>query len=212
MRPPEWVQRVEWDVSQIADSDAWLFSVFEFAGLGPETGPGEDYVWRTIMMDPLDGVSRPNSREPKPIREDATQLFRKSMRREHVDASTLTKDQAEFICGGPFRLGDTRLDLETLSDQVTYIVRHWPKSIGFVNRGRTLFKTVKGMFGFGPVTIQAGDVVTLLWGVRSPIILRPRESDDDASSFDFIGDAYVNGIMYGDFLKTGPTGEDFDIY
>jgi hypothetical protein len=212
MQPPEWSQRDKWTASRIRDASAWLSSVFHFAGLGPESGPGEDDIWRIIMVDRLDGASRPNSHEPKPMSQDIARLIRKIMRQEHIDCNSLTDDQIEFISKGPFSLSARRPDLETVDDQLTYIVRHWPEVIGSVDRGRTLFKTAKGMFGLGHTVIQAGDMVSLLWGLRSPIILRPRDDVHCSGGFHFVGDAYVDGIMYGEFLETRPEQENFDIY
>lgn len=212
MQPPEWVQHNEWTQSWIRDANAWLSSVFHFAGLGPESGPGEDYIWRTIMMDRFDGANRPNSLEPKPMSQDTARLIRKIMRREHIECNSLTEDQIEFVSKGPLNLSNTRPNLETLEDQLSYLVYRWPEVIGSVGRGRTLFKTVKGMFGLGHTAIQAGDVVSLLWGMRSPIILRPRDDVNSGGDFDFIGDAYVDGIMHGEFLETEPQQETFDIY
>jgi hypothetical protein len=212
MQPPRWIQRNEWDVSRIADGHAWLSTVFEFAGLGPETGPGEDFVWRTIMRDRLDGINRPNSRELKPVGAETAWLIRKILRRERIDESTLTEDQVEFIQSGPFDFSRSLPKLEKLGDQISYIARHWPESLGSSSRGRTLFKTAKGMLGLGHVAVRAGDKVTLLWGVRSPLVLRPRDGEGSDKGFELMGDAYVDGIMHGEFLDTKPKHEEFDIY
>lgn len=72
-----------------------------------------------------------------------------------------------------------------------------------------MFKTTEGMLGLGHVAVRSGDVVTLLQKSATPMILRPR----DRGGFTFIGDAYVDGIMHGEFLKMGQqTIETFDIY
>ncbi|KAK3939377.1 hypothetical protein QBC46DRAFT_388075 [Diplogelasinospora grovesii] len=204
MPPPKRVQYDEWQRSQIADANGWLSAVFNFAGLGPETSPGEDYVWRTIMCHKL----RKYGQITVATSEDIAWLIRRIMRRERVDISTLTEDQVEFIRRGLYDLSRAQPKLQTLRDQLAYVVHEWPEYLGAMNRDRTLFKTMKGMFGLGHVAIRAGDVVTLLWGVRSPIILRPRE----CVGFELVGDAYVDGIMHGEFLDTKPTEREFDIY
>ncbi|KAI5466983.1 heterokaryon incompatibility protein-domain-containing protein [Mariannaea sp. PMI_226] len=210
MQPPMWVQRDEWLASRIVDSDAWLSSILDFAKLGPDQAPGEDYVWRTILFGEL-GKTRPPNSDPRRFGEEVASLVRKIMRRERIYVESLTQEQINFIRYGPFKLADSRPDLETVDDQLAYFAREWPKSIGACNRERTLFKTVKGMLGLGHVAIETGDIVTLLWGVRSPIILRPR-GDGNRGDFTYIGDAYIDGIMYGEFLKTSPPREDFLIY
>lgn len=67
------------------------------------------------------------------------------------------------------------------------------------------------MFGWGHMTIRAGDIVVLLNRAKSPIILRPRD-DASGGGFTFMGDAYVHGIMEGEFLRTLPVYEEFKIY
>ena len=64
------------------------------------------------------------------------------------------------------------------------------------------------MFSLGSECVKPGDLVTLLWGVESPILIRPREN----GGFYLLGDAYVDGIMYGEFLKTEPLHEVFEIH
>lgn len=209
MQPPQWKKSSEWMASYIVDVDGWLASIREFAKLGRESGPGEDYVWRTIMRDLYDGYSRPNKFEAKPMDNEKAALVRKLLRRMPIDLETLTEAQREYISHGIF--SPRYMQSEILEKQLEFMVAHWPETIGSVDRGRTLFKTTKGMFGLGHVAIRPGDVVSLLWGVGSPIVLRPR-NDGDGGGFTFAGDAYVDGIMYGEFLETMPAHEDFEIY
>jgi hypothetical protein len=163
-------------------------------------------VWRTIMLDWYDDVADSNSFEAKPINDEKASIIRKIMRRVPIVVESLTEAQRDFIRSGPFSL----FNPDILDQKVKFIARNWPRSFANGNRGRTLFKTTKGMFGLGHTAIQPGDTVNLLWGIRSPIILRPR--DDEAGGFTFVGDAYVDGIMHGEFLKTAPAHKDFEIY
>jgi hypothetical protein len=210
MQAPEWKKLDDWTASSIVDVEGWLASIRDFAKLGPESGPGEDYVWRTIMLDHYDGAIRPNRFEVKPISDEKASIIRKIMRRVPIVVEALTEAQREYIYE-LINLSHIQPNFETLDKQLEVIVTKWPGTIGFIGRGRTLFKTTKGMFGLGHVAIRPGDVVSLLWGLRSPIILRPR-NDRGGGGFAFVGDAYVDGIMYGEFLKTAPGHEDFEIY
>ncbi|KAH8783438.1 heterokaryon incompatibility protein-domain-containing protein [Diaporthe sp. PMI_573] len=208
MQPPEWIQVTAYDPSWIKDADSWFHSIATFVELGPESGPHEDYVWRTIMRNEL----HKNIRIPRQNRvamDDGTLgLCRKIMRLEYIDAGNLTEDEAEFIRNGPLQMGFGSA-LGALSDQqVASFASLWRQVLGSQNRDRTLFKTAKGMLGLGHVAVEAGDTVTLLWGVCSPIILRGR----DHGGFYFHGDAYVDGIMQGEYLATSPTNEEFSIY
>ena len=50
MKPPQCKKGDLWTASQNVDVEAWLSSSRNFANLRLESSPGEDYVWRTIMM------------------------------------------------------------------------------------------------------------------------------------------------------------------
>ena len=207
MQPPQWKKWDDWTASEIVDVEAWLSSIRDFAKLGPESSPGEDYVWRTIMLDRYDGITRPKRFEANLTDDERASIIRKIMRRVPIVVESLTEAQRDYICNGP--LSPSKFEIR---DQIIeLIVREWPRSLGSVARGRTLFKTNKGMFGLGHTAIQPEDIVTLLWGMRSPIILRPR-NDEAGGGFTFVGDAYVDGIMYGEFLETAPAHKDFEIY
>ena len=206
MQSSQWKKRDDWTASKIVDVEAWLTSICDFVRLGPESGPGEDYVWRTIMLDRYDGTSRPNRFEGRPIDDEKASLICKIMRRVPIVAKSLTEAQKHYIC---FELSSLS-NFETLDQKIENIVR-WLELIGSVDRGRTLFKTNKGMFGLGHAVIQRRDIVCLLWGTRSPIILRPRNNEAN-DGFTFVGDAYVDGIMYGEFLETAPAHREFEIY
>ncbi len=44
MQTPEWKEFNDWTASKIVDIEGWLASIRDFAELGPEPSPGEDYV------------------------------------------------------------------------------------------------------------------------------------------------------------------------
>ncbi|KAK7994267.1 hypothetical protein PG991_015855 [Apiospora marii] len=210
MPPPQWTQPDKWTAHRIQDSQRWIEAVHHFAGLGPASGPAEDYVWRTLMMDTRDGANRPNKYEPTPPSEDSLRLVRRVMRQESIDVDRLTPAEAEFIRKELYDLCVTPEHINTLEEQLSFAMENWPETIGSVAYGRTLFKTAKCMFGLGHVAVKPGDIVTLQWGLDSPIILRPRDHTD--GGYTFVGDAYVDGIMYGEFLETKPTETLFDIF
>lgn len=180
---------------------SWLTSVVGFIGLGPSTGPAEDYVWRTVFGGRFQSYTHS---------EDVAQLLRKVLRQEHMEANALTQDQAEFIRDWPESFGLMGTKHSKMNEQMASFEQVLLELVIF--DGKTLFKTAKGMLGLGHIVIRAGDMVTLLWGVRAPIILRPREGERSSNAFDFMGDAYVDGIMEGEFLMTEPTHVECDIY
>ena len=70
-----------------------------------------------------------------------------------------------------------------------------------VCRGRNVFVTSNGRIGLGHPTVREGDEVWLLAGSIMPAILRPR----DNGNFEFLGETYVDGTMYG---EAWPHSED----
>ncbi|KAF5005238.1 hypothetical protein FDECE_8296 [Fusarium decemcellulare] len=208
MHPPEWIQKRRYSPSVINDADNWFRSIAAFTKLGSESGPGEDYIWRTVMALESDRNFTAPGEECVCLNENTRGLSRKIMRVQHVDAESLTDQEDKYIRNGPLYM-DFGSSSEALNDQQVSLFaskRRW--YLGTHNRNRTLFKTSKGMLGLGHVGIETGDIVTLIWGVCSPIILRQRPG----GGFYFLGDAYVDGIMQGEYLENGPVEEEFFIY
>ncbi|KAL8885424.1 MAG: hypothetical protein Q9215_006728 [Flavoplaca cf. flavocitrina] len=63
--------------------------------------------------------------------------------------------------------------------------------------GSNFFATVEGQLGFSASEIQPNDVVYILYGGRAPFVLRPSKNDN---TMQLIGDAYIEGVMYGEAL------------
>lgn len=64
--------------------------------------------------------------------------------------------------------------------------------------GRKLFGTKEGYIGVGDVTLQADDLVCVLFGGKVPFILRKMERH-----YRFVGECYLHGIMFGKALGEG---------
>ncbi|KAM0433297.1 hypothetical protein ACHAPT_004173 [Fusarium lateritium] len=187
--------------------ESYMTSTLDFTGLSSDSGPAEDYVWRTLVGHHCgDALSQPNYHHW--MDGDVGLLVRRILRREFFDPEHLTESQIEFVNDGPLHLRVLRLDLDTPQKQLARIVEKWPASILYQNVGRTLVKTNKCMLGRGHVLVRPGDIVTILTGAKVPIVLRPRE----AGGYTFVGDAHIDGIMDGEFHKTAPTYKTFDIY
>lgn len=185
----------------LANSDSRLKSICDFMNLGTQIGPGEDYIWRVLLAPHW--YRRINASMSK----DIATLIRKIMRRSPIDVGELTSEQTNFIrdlrdfWNKPPEVDDVSAQLADARKRLQHHER-------FFNYHRTLFKTHKSMLGLGYRMVLPGDVVTLLWGVKSPIILRPR----NGGGFTYVGDAYVDGIMHGEFLENQPVEEEFEIY
>jgi hypothetical protein len=62
--------------------------------------------------------------------------------------------------------------------------------------GRSLFRNAQGRLGLGPKTARAGDIVTVVLGLNSALVLRPRNDN----KFQVVGEAYYGGVMEGEAL------------
>jgi hypothetical protein len=71
------------------------------------------------------------------------------------------------------------------------------KAWGLQTPNHILFRTSKGRFGQGSVSLQPDDQVWLISNAQMPLILRPVEGTD---GFTMIGVAYVHGCMNGELV------------
>ncbi|KAL7897449.1 heterokaryon incompatibility domain-containing protein [Trichoderma sp. SZMC 28014] len=199
------LQPYEFRQTNMEEKQEWLSRIMAFFGLGQVTGPGEDCIWRTILSQEYYNEINPS------ISEEIAMLVRMAMRGHDIDVKLLTLAQGEFVD----KLGHPFFERENLVAHVDRFVYATNEIQMLQKKGvrlrHTLFKTLKGMTGLGFFAIKPGDVVTLLWGLKSPIILRPQK-DGALDGFTYEGGAYVDQIMHGEFLQTNPTHEIFTIY
>ncbi|KAJ0122501.1 Heterokaryon incompatibility protein 6 [Diaporthe amygdali] len=66
---------------------------------------------------------------------------------------------------------------------------------------QVFFLTASGMMGLGPWDTRVGDEVWILNGANNPFVIRPRHHFDTGDAFDSVGCAYVQGIMFGEWLR-----------
>ncbi|KAL1838535.1 hypothetical protein VTJ49DRAFT_2533 [Mycothermus thermophilus] len=72
-----------------------------------------------------------------------------------------------------------------------------------VQVNRRCFVTPEGFVGLGPRGMQAGDVVAILKGMSTPVILRPVEGQGQ-EAFRYVGEAYCYGVMDGSWTAGPP--------
>lgn len=114
-------------------------------------------------------------------------------------------------------LGDLQRDLKCLI--VIMIIGLFRHSRA---RNTTLFRTAERGYGNGIGDVRPRDIVVILQNTRTPILLRPRQNDEGetvadsegsgSTAFTFGGEAWVDGIMKGEFMDTNPREEVFEIY
>lgn len=87
-------------------------------------------------------------------------------------------------------------------DEANKVDWFWRRVRTAVVGPRTFITTKKGFVGLASSNAEKGDYVAVLAGGRTPYILREgaRSTDEDskASTYSFVGDAYVHGIMDGE--------------
>jgi hypothetical protein len=73
------------------------------------------------------------------------------------------------------------------------------------NLNRKCFLTETAFVGLGPKTMKKGDILVLLFGCTTPLVLRLASTNDNQSQeYTLVGEAYCGGIMNGEFLKARP--------
>lgn len=164
-----------------------LEKILQFWQLGTPSGHIGDAVWCTIMKGQF-----PQARRLTP---EWFSITPKLFRGERLNLKDLTAEQTNYI-------------KSCIPDLNLYsffgLCSHWAM---ICSRGMTLFKTKSGSVGLGPERMAMDDILVILWGCDAPIILRPLANHQ----YSYIGEAYVHGIMDGEFLDTNPTTETFDI-
>ena len=124
-------------------------------------------------------------------------------------------DQNQFLadCAAAFssqakyhghRIGN--LDLELIISTVNNLssggdLKRFFTVVHQVCPGRLLFLTTSGHLGLGPKNTVAGDRLCILAGHKMPVILRPCPS-----GYIFVGDCYVDGIMWGEAVAAFKEG------
>ncbi|KAH6990081.1 heterokaryon incompatibility protein-domain-containing protein [Ilyonectria destructans] len=84
---------------------------------------------------------------------------------------------------------------------------NWYEAVLLALHSRRPFITSTGFVGLCPSHVAVGDVVCIFYGGKAPYVIRPGKYE----TFTFIGEAYVQGIMYGEFLKAKPASQTFTL-
>ncbi|KAI0548238.1 heterokaryon incompatibility protein-domain-containing protein [Xylaria curta] len=165
----------------------WLLDIIEFFQLDSSGQADEAAVWRTVVMD-----QQRQGERTTPVWQD---LAPRAFHGPPLMVEELTPNQLEFV--EHFTRDGT---VEGFKNRCL----DWMK---VSCRFRTLFKTTSGKIGLGPEVMLAGDIVTILHGNDTPIILRPKTDQHHL----YVGDAYVHAIMDGEFAATEPKLRYFEL-
>jgi len=89
--------------------------------------------------------------------------------------------------------------------------KSWGTAVLQVIRRRRLFISNSELIGMGPDSAEPGDIICILLGCSTPVILRPQDDH-----YIFLGEAYVHGYMYGKGMDELAEGkfqlESFEIH
>lgn len=69
--------------------------------------------------------------------------------------------------------------------------------LNYMQVRRRLFTTKGGRLGYGPVSVEPGDVLTVFDGATVVHVLRRADGLKDGA-FTLVGEAYVHGMMNGE--------------
>ncbi|KAJ4353554.1 uncharacterized protein N0V89_005284 [Didymosphaeria variabile] len=86
--------------------------------------------------------------------------------------------------------------------------RAYQKILRAFGKDRRFFITQTGFLGLGPDPAEPGDEVYIIQGASTPFVLRPTE---DSRSYKIIGEAYVHGVMDGEFMQKRPEMTTIDL-
>ncbi|UPL00043.1 hypothetical protein LCI18_010977 [Fusarium solani-melongenae] len=198
--------------------------VIDFMDLGPESAPEEDYIWKTVMLSFQDLFDEDEGRpDDKDIPLETWQVIRALFRGEKIDRKKAEavleylgdsdgQDEWEDVDSEGETSGDdsgSEDDDSSDSDEEDsaedkLINNFWTTQPDL--KGRTLFKTANGRLGMARTNVKEGDIVTVIWSVPAPIVLQAQ-----GSQYRFLGDAYVEGIMKGEFLDAKPEEVVFEL-
>ena len=73
-----------------------------------------------------------------------------------------------------------------------HLVEMVQEHISTSTKGRTLFQTEKGYIGLSTPGVKVGDIVSVLFGCKTPVILR-----EEGSEYTLVGDSFIYGLMDG---------------
>jgi hypothetical protein len=105
----------------------------------------------------------------------------------------------QCLCTQPSLNVDGELTVDPIAAALAF---EFGKAMGQFAMHRKFCLTKKGYIGLAPLNAAEGDVVAVLNGGRVPFILRRLEN----GKFQLVGEAYVHGLMRGEFDVFGSEG------
>lgn len=91
-----------------------------------------------------------------------------------------------------------------LSEVTSFETRKWLQAFDKGRSVREVFTTHSGYLGLAPPGAISGDIVCLLFGGKTPFLLRnPAPIEGHGTCYKLVGDCYMHGLMNGEALSMG---------
>jgi hypothetical protein len=172
-------------------------SILRFAKSFVETRASEPDLWRLMLAGEMDCIRRAAEFDA---------LAPKAFRGETIRADMVSENQLVYMLNHSYPFPRRLTADEDLQKFVDNFCERIVVMGAAVGRGRTLFLTHRGSLGLGPYHVKVGDSVTIIFGTQIPIILRPA-----AGTYTYVGEAYVHGMMQGEFMSGTFEETEFEI-
>ena len=105
----------------------------------------------------------------------------------------------------------TPSDTSSIENEWNVRVHPFASRIQYSCAYRCLFCTEEGLLGIGPQSLQAKDSVWIVSGSPTAMVLRAVEDECSPARFHVIGEAYVNGVMYGEAIDMETIWQDIQL-
>lgn len=180
-----------------ADQNSCLESIWDFAEPFITGGTTESDLWRVLLAGEIDSADK----SPEFVK-----LAHRAFRPTTVTDKSINESELNFMLRNLYPWPRVLEDNENIQELSDWFCERVVGMASAMARGRTLFVTTGGTFGLGPYHIGEGDAVTIVFGTQVPLILRPT-----GAAYEFVGDAYVHGMMKGECMNGGHEDVDFDL-
>lgn len=198
--PPTWNFKWSSKSDNIIDLEQFLAWEAQCLSLSQNTSRTPNEVpechWRTLIANKLE-----LEREARKCDVDCSELYKSGVNllKEIVQRSknvSATKNSE--------RVGKIE---EFYQAMESWEIPQFWNSVNLACLGRSFFSTESGRTGLGPPDTEPGDTVCIFYNGRTPFIVRPIDTDGIGNEYQFLGESYVDGLMYGEAFELDASNE-----
>jgi hypothetical protein len=172
-----------WSPEAVQKTMLWDSQCFELAQIhAPQGERTVDIYARTITANRV-------ALEPSTIFEI---LYDRDENLDFVTFYRTLKQHMQVIASSAENEASLRASFASLPPDV----QQYAYCLQSMSRRRCFFVTKAGRMGLGPSEVKAGDNLVVIFYCPTPYLLRSRGD----GTCHFVGEAYVNGLMYGEAL------------